>query len=360
MFTSKHYVPILKAKEGEFGALKETFPPSKELMTPLLEIVAIAWDYEDDQEAKTIDQHLAKVGAKILDSLGVERRFFVDSNLIDGNRVMLDNATHHIVYLFNDFRAKQLTAIPTTGLRRLEQYRAAVKTILDADGRGMCLRLDNVDLTALALKARIDTELTFFGITPAETDLIIDLGSINEDVVNLLVFSMAGFINNALPYVNDWRTLTIAASGFPPDLSDITPASIDSIQRAEWAMWTGLLSTVLKRHPSFGDYSIAHPDMAELDPRTMRVSASIRYTSNDYWLILRGQWLQRHGYGQFRNLANALIRRTEYSDPTYSWGDHYINECAAGRVGTGSLTTWRKIANNHHFQKVIEQISSLP
>lgn len=48
MFTHKHYVPILKAKEGEFKALQETFPATEEAMTPLFEIPNIIWDYEDE------------------------------------------------------------------------------------------------------------------------------------------------------------------------------------------------------------------------------------------------------------------------------------------------------------------------
>lgn len=35
-------------------------------------------------------------------------------------------------------------------------------------------------------------------------------------------------------------------------------------------------------------------------------------------------------------------------------------KCAAQTTGTGNSTTWRKVANNHHFQKVIVQLASLP
>jgi hypothetical protein len=97
-----------------------------------------------------------------------------------------------------------------------------------------------------------------------------------------------------------------------------------------------------------------------MDPRNMRVSASIRYTCDDYWLIVRGKWLRKFGFGQYHNMCANLIRRPEYSGAAFCWGDNYINDCAIQSVGTGSATTWRKVGNNHHFHKVIAQISSLP
>lgn len=360
MFSTKHYVPIIKAKEGEFKALQETFEPTKDGLTPLFEVVGIAWDYEEGSESKTIDDHLSKIGKKLLDCWGVERRVFVDSNLLDPNRLMLDGATHHLVHLFNDFRARNIKAIPTTALDRSPNYKQAVSQIVGQDNRGICLRLQNASITILNLKESIDADLNLYGINPNDCDLIIDLESINGNNSELLVFTLVTFINNALPYVNDWRSVTIASTSFPTDLSDIGPNTIDSIDRTEWMFWRALIGSPLKRVPSFGDYSIAHPEMLEMDPRNMRVSASIRYTHDTYWLIVRGKWLRKFGFGQYHVLCQNLIARPEFCGAAYSWADNYINDCAAGTVGTGSPTTWRKVGNNHHFQKVVTQISNLP
>ena len=363
MFTHKHYVPILKAKEGEFKALQETFAATKDLMTPLFEIVDVAWDYEEDTEAKTIDAHLNKVGKKILDGWGNERAFFVDSNLIDSNRKMVDGTTHHLIYLFNDFRSKSLKPIPTTGLSRIAQYKNAVQAIQAKDKRGVCLRLTSADLANPDLQLAIDTDLALYGLTAHEVDLVIDWEGINGTNPDVLILPMVTFINT-LPYVMDWRTLTISASSFPPDLRDIDANTIDSIPRNEWLIWNKVIGARIKRKPSFGDYSIANPVIADLDPRLITISASIRYTCDDDWLIVRGRSTKVHGWDQYHNLCSNLLRQgiPPYCGATYSWGDKYISDCANPNptVGTGNATTWRKVANNHHFQKVVVQISSLP
>lgn len=359
MFTHKHYVPILKAKEGEFRALQETRTATKDLMTPLFDVINIPWDYVNDVESKTIDDHLNNIGKKILDYWGQERRFFLDSDLIDGDRLMNDGLTHHLTYLFNDFRAKGIIGVPVTGLQRSANYKAAINGILNTDQRGVCLRLQNSDLTDSELKNIIDTDLAFYNLTPANIDLIIDLEGI-EGNPDLLVLTVSTIINNAVPYIENWKSITVAATGFPSDLSDIKADTIDSIDRTEWLMWANLITKNLKRLPTFGDYGIAHPEIVEMDPRTMRVSASIRYTHDDYWVIVRGKWLLKHGHGQYRNLCANLIARPEYSGVAFSWGDNYINDCANEAVGTGNPGIWRKVGNNHHFQKVVTQISNLP
>ena len=69
MFDHRHYVPILKGREVEYGALQilqdrtGLMPPSK--------VPPIPWDYEEERPAKTIDKHLEKVAQKIQRRRGV-------------------------------------------------------------------------------------------------------------------------------------------------------------------------------------------------------------------------------------------------------------------------------------------------
>jgi len=58
MFSHNHYVPILKGRDGEYGALQTLASNVRVALTPLLELPPIPWDYEEEAPAKTIDQHL--------------------------------------------------------------------------------------------------------------------------------------------------------------------------------------------------------------------------------------------------------------------------------------------------------------
>ena len=140
----------------------------------------------------------------------------------------------------------------------------------------------------------------------------------------------------------------------------LPPTSVTPIPRIEWTVWRSLIvRSRLPRLPAFGDYAISHPQPSEVDPRIMRPSASIRYTANDAWLVLKGRNLRDYGYAEFYDVCRDLVARPEYSGPSFSWGDWYIEECANQRVGTGNLTTWRKVGTSHHLAFVTRQIASL-
>ena len=113
--------------------------------------------------------------------------------------------------------------------------------------------------------------------------------------------------------------------------------------------------------PTYGDYSIAHPEIVEIDPRVMSMSASIRYSSTSQWVIIKGESIKIGGFKQFPILSNKLTSIPEYSGKDFSWGDEQIyNYANATDNKSGNATTWRSIGNNHHFTLVTNQISNLP
>lgn len=356
----KHYVPILKSKEGELKALQVTKSATKANMTPLLEIVKIDFDYKLSVEKKTIEYHLTKIAKNILKNWGTERKIFIDSPLIDNSRKMSDGVTHHLVYIFDDLRMKEINAIPVTGLDRSSSYKEAVKETNENNKKGICLRLKNADFNESNLKTLIDADLNYYNVTPQETDVVIDLASIDSNTAELLPLTISLIINNKLPYLNKWRTLILVSSSFPVNLSGIKGDSTVKLERSEWLLWKKLTTSGLKRIPMYGDYAISHPEILEMNPLQITMSASIRYTCDDNWLILKGRSTKTQGYGQFFNLSSDLISMPEYSGSYFSWGDDYISKCALRTVTSGNATTWRQVGCNHHFEKVIDQISILP
>jgi hypothetical protein len=158
-----------------------------------------------------------------------------------------------------------------------------------------------------------------------------------------------------------WRSLTLASSSFPENLSDFGRDVIGKTERSDWLLWRGLIknSGSINRLPRFSDYAISHPEIPEIDPRLMQASASIRYTADEHWLIVKGRGVRLSGFSQFNELCKKLIRRPEYKGPEFSWGDWFINECAEDREGPGNLTTWRQVGTNHHIKLVLHQIASL-
>ena len=58
-FTHLQYIPCLQWKLGEYQAMSRLPVKTKRLCTPLIEVPAIGYDFEDQKKAKTVDMHLA-------------------------------------------------------------------------------------------------------------------------------------------------------------------------------------------------------------------------------------------------------------------------------------------------------------
>lgn len=122
------------------------------------------------------------------------------------------------------------------------------------------------------------------GLDLAEVDLIIDLGAVEDLIAQGIVMLTREFMAE-VPNHERWRTFTISACAFPKSMGGIERNSYEFVPREEWIAWRDHLYARrdnLPRLPTFGDCGIQHPSGVEgFDPRTMQVSASIRYTRAD-------------------------------------------------------------------------------
>jgi hypothetical protein len=347
------YVPVLKAKDAEYRALKAVPPATAEHVAPLLEVPSIPWDYEADEPAKSIDQHVQPVVGRISDAWG-GRRAYLDFALVADERMA--DGRHPLAATFEQAAAVGLQLIPVLSSGASPEYAQAVAAATARDGRGVCLRLGGDDLAGPDPAATVDGLLADVGGTAAETDLVLDLAAIPDNQANVLVAAWATILR-ALPRRDEWRTVTIAATAFPQSLSGLPADAITLLPRTEWEVYQGLVAAALPRLPDFGDYAIAHPEPVEMDPRLMRISAQIRYTSDSKWLVVRGRNTREHGWGQTQALSAELMARAEFSRdhcPT----DTFIVRRAAGQEGPGQATTWRRLGTLHHLVLVVEQLSS--
>lgn len=359
MFDEYHYVPVLKGKQGEYGALAEADDRVRSSITPLIEIPSVPYDFAAEEPAKSAQAHVGEVAKKIERCWGGERRFFLDAGLL-AEEDQIDGR-HPLAVVLDDARELGLQAVPVTGVARSESYDAAVEGAVSADQRGICLRLVGEDLEEPEeLPEVVEAEvMAALGLKTGEVDLVLDLGSISAEqrwtgaTVRLLLA--------ALPEIGDWRSLTLIASSFPLDLSGIDGDSTALIPRAEWAIWRALHARAdrLGRLPSFGDYAISHPAPREVDPRIIQRSAAIRYSADDEFLILKGRSIQAQGSEQHYDLAAELVNRPEFHGEDFSWGDAYVASRARRQGGPGSGTTWRKAGTSQHLALVTTQIANL-
>jgi hypothetical protein len=346
------YVPILKWKRGEQVALQNVNPTIKQNLTPLIEIVPPPYDYENDLPAKTIDDHIKNTASQIEahwghDSIYLDLIWIDDEEMLDGS--------NPLKFILSETRKRNLKVIPVVGYNRSASYIQKVKNANTQDRLGICLRLEDDDF--LDLSNHVSSVLTEINVEPKDIDLLIDFKSIspNDDKKNLI---SAISIINSIPYIMDWRTVTFAASAFPENMSSVSPSVISSVPRSEWNIWQQLNSSQIKRIPNFGDYAIAHPNFVDVDPRVMQMSANLRYTIKNNFLLCKGKSIKKNGWGQMQGICSQIVSHPHYAGETFSWGDKYIKDCSTGTTSTGNAETWRRVGTNHHLTQVVNQLSS--
>lgn len=356
MFDHSHYVPVLRWKRGERGALKRLDPVDRAAMTPLLEPLPgyMRLPRRSVQSAPARDDLLVVV-EQIADCWGSDR-VFVDLEMVS-DAPFRGTTTRNIERFFGELRVAGVRAIPVTSPDRSVRFRSAIREIVPVLGTGAAVR---VPVTTLRTEsaAREPRELVaYLGLQPEGVDIIVEYGLVAAGDPSFT------YVCHRLPEIHRWRTFTVLGGSFPPDLMGFkTPGQYEQ-PREEWTRWAAEITDAggLPRLPSFGDYTIQHPIYYEPVPGA-NPSASIRYTADRYWVIMRGEGLRTPGspgYAQYPANAELLCARPEFSGLHFSFGDEYIwNIGSLKKGGPGTPETWLRAGINHHLAFVARQVSA--
>ena len=352
MIMGKLYVPCLRFKKGEYLALKELSIDARNCIMPLFEVAEIGFDFENQTEAKTIDQHLTPFAKRVKENWGSDE-CFVDLHLIDENERMA-SGEHPVLFTFNDLRLKNVNAIPVIGLGAGTNYQKAVSQTIKSDSRGLCLRINLDEASESSSIEMLENLISDLHVHPRDCDFILDLSAPrNFEPLNTFA-NLLQYVIADLHHINEWRSFGIIGTSFPQSLSGINSGA-SYLPRSEWLLYKELVRNLKEldlRVPTFGDYVINNPEIFNIDMRFVKPKANIRYALDDSWLIARGENVRDHGYGQHKKLCELIIASQNFYGASFSAADKYIYDCAKGVAPTGNLTTWRKIGTIHHLEIV--------
>lgn len=348
MFDHTHYVPILRWKMGEKRAVKSLLQAEKARITPLLE-----WSRpgevapEEDREVPTpTPRALAK---DILKHWG-SRPFFYDPYWFwAGN---LDGDTTKLARYAAELANGGPRPIPVLRLNDGSAYRSALSPL--TSGRGVCIRLPYADLIEGNLHNRMMVFFANTECTPSIVHVVADFEAHYREVDIAALCAQ-------LPHIGQYRTFTVASGSFPIDLREFKGPQVFYLPREEWLGWHAQVDKPLPRRPTFADYATLHPVLTSAK-KGLNPSATIRYTTDDHWLVMKGEGLYNEdGPGHEQYVANAtlLTQRRDYRGPDFSAGDRYIRDVATAAAGTGSPTTWVQAGVNHHLTFVARQVDEL-
>lgn len=354
MFNERQYVPILRWKRGERGALKELADTDKQRVTPLIELPPSLFTLEYDAGDQDLRGVLIRATGDIRKTWGT-RPAFCDLGLMPP-RAEATGGDHPVTLVWEYARRQRLNLIPVTGLRRSQRYQSAVTRVIGQAGSGVCIRLTSEQLDSATFRSDLSGLMASCRVQPGTVDLVIDRRAVND------LSRPIGELLRRLPTVSEWRTLTVAGGSFPRDLSGFAVGQ-HRHPRLEWRMWTRevLDAEGVERRVTFADYTTQHAVFAE-PPRQANFSASIRYTSTDYWVVMRGEGVfndDSAGFAQWPANASLLCERQEFCGPRFSAGDSYIASHTVLGASTGNAESWLRAGVNHHITFVVRQIASL-
>ncbi|MBZ5679045.1 MAG: beta family protein [Acidobacteriia bacterium] len=374
MFGANHYVPILRWKPAERGALKELRDEDRGRITPLIEIPRKLFEapQNKDTEGQTpvVDQIpfeetegqrpdpgqvLFKVAKGLLDAWRYDP-FFVDLCHVDGQIPQIRGTKHTLIHIAQEARRLKLKLIPVTGLSRKRKYQIAVSHVAAADGRGACVRVFPDDVLRPTFAHDLTSLLRNLSLKVADVDLLLDCQDFDSEKPSYET------LLNRIPRLEEWRTFTLASGAFPQDLQRFE-RGIHKIERHDWLTWQRLaLGEVGLRKPSFSDYTVQYGRYVE-PPDFCNPSASIRYTLAEHWLIMRGEGILNEGgpgCAQYPASATLWCESNDFYGPDFSYGDRYISRMSDGADTDGNPATWIRAGINHHMTVVSRQIASLP
>lgn len=369
MFSSKHYIPILRWKAAEQEALEKLDDAKKKFITPLLELIMLQPKKltvkirEGKERLKTPSEllneslsgfktNIPKIPEKIMKCWGTSP-CFVDFGLIDIS--LRAEGLRQVLTLGEKLK---IFVIPVISLNSdCETQKVAISLGMKYN-HGICLRLLRSDfLNQSLLDEKIKNFLSINNLSEENIDLLVDFKITDEQCLK--------FANITITNILKWRTFIIASGAFPPDLTQFTTPNLYRIPRNDWNYWLDQISSKkLPRNPSFADYTIQYPIYRE-PVRGSNPSASIRYTLKDQWIIMRGQGLRgkkTKGHAQYPANAKLLSQQIEFFGADFSYGDDYIADKAKdlNTKETGTPRTWLRAGINHHLACTANQIANLP
>lgn len=351
------YVPMIKWKQGEYQALLRLTDETKSHVLPFIDIPPIGWDFGKQRLMKTIDEHLHGFGKRLKNKWG-SRPAFIDLVLLGSNERM-SNGLHPVEYVFDDVRAYSKSIIPVTALDRDASYLIALKNVVNIDNNGLCIRLSFNDLIKGDVDLHLQSMCEYFEVDLSSIDIVLDLAAPNFQPLSNFVKALKAAISK-IDGLNYCRTFTISATAFPETMGSLKLGE-NYVGRDEWKFFIEyrLLLTDDDRFPQFGDYTIAHPNVVNMDMRLVKPAASLRYTIDDSWLIVKGKNVRDYKFGQYVDICALAVGSGHFSGDTFSLGDKYIYDCSKGNESTGTLTTWRWVGVNHHITKAVSDLANL-
>jgi hypothetical protein len=342
------YLPALKGRQGEFTALADIQPVTRRTVLPVIEIVPGPVD-DAATLRTTVDKTVRKLG------VWAGSRLLLDTGWLPGD-IELRAGVGVLGYATAAAGDAGIGATPVVRLNDAELAHRDAR-LHAGRGHGIAVRLnvEDMDEDPEDLEEALTALLHRLGRSPAEVDLLLDLGAVDGDVAVRAGARLIRDVLHGLPEPEAWRGLVVLAGAFPTDLQAVQPWTLGELPRRDAMLHDHLRRRPLPRVPTFGDYAVAHPLL--VTGPAFPAAPQLRYTASDRWLVLKGRRNDPEGHEQFYRVCEAIARHPEFAGAALGRADARIAD--PRREGPGNASTWRAIATTHHLDYLAHRLTTL-
>jgi hypothetical protein len=350
------YVPALSWRMAEYQALYRLPEAAKSRVVPLVTVPRIEFDFETRRPKHTVQEHVEPFPKRFEAKWGA-RRAWVDVDPSLWLSSMDDGTSVHRYSLYR-LATVGCNAIPVAHLSSPPSVLSTLRPLAGTTGIGVRLYVE--ELISPTASAQLTNVMTALGVTAASIDLLVDLRAPTYEPVAIFVHALRHALTRLSGYAS-FRSIVVVGTAFPESLAEVPPPG-GVVPRLDWQFYQSLTtaSSGDPRLPVFGDYATVAPSFAaDFDMRFVKPAGKLVYTTPTEWLVRKGGAF-RDNPGQMRDHARYVVSSPHFRGEAFSPGDRFINDCAAGREGTSSLTKWKEVAISHHVLQVLDDLASRP
>lgn len=366
------YVPINRAKKGEFDTYKHLTDTVKRSIFPIFELPSMSNTMRENKKYSSVDDpigfYIQNKSHEIYDAMhnkliGIDIHSWAPNSTIG-------TGEHILSYYSGCLEQLGCKAIPVVGYDRWEdeEYSTVLKQLSKNNNR-FIIRLDEDAFQDMLEEEyfleTFDNIVSSLNIDSKNSAVILDLGDVSKSTSTIVALHEK--ISTAITLLSNYNFsfISIAGCSVTSDINGMV-SKVNSqgfVIRKELKAWKSVKSFSPSTNLIFGDYGVVNPTLSD-DIIAPSANGKIRYTTEDSYFVVRGYPKNTKEKGaQMHELSRRLIASGHYNGASFSWGDEMIELCAKEEPAVGkktpfkgSSTDWVAIDSNHHMTYVINEV----
>ncbi|WP_445516441.1 beta family protein [Streptomyces sp. NEAU-174] len=194
-------------------------------------------------------------------------------------------------------------------------------------------------------------------------DLFLDLGAVLPSRRDAAKEALRAL--DVLVPLATWRTVAVAAGGFPERPEGFLESGWHEAPRSDWDTWHEIHHSgrpyLSQLH--YGDYGILPTGYAAQTPVSGNGGPEwgiLRYTTTRSYFLAKVLQRGEHRDAINRDAARRLACLSDFRGPSAGTGEGWLRDCAQGSVTTGNHSVWNRMGNIQHMTFVVSCLAGHP